>query len=229
MSRILVVEDEPGIALGLEDDLRMEGYEVEVACDGVTAARRAREGGFDLILLDVMLPGMDGFEVCRELRRAGMKTPIMMLTAKAREAEKVMGLELGADDYVTKPFGTRELRARIKALLRRAAGESELGGQPGCCRFGDVEVDFGRGELRLNGRPVELTPIEFKLLDVFIRARGRVLSRDQLIAAAWGRDTFASARIVDNHIANLRRKIGDDPAEPRYLRNVRGLGYRFDG
>ncbi len=172
-----------------------------------------------------MLPGKDGFDVCRELRRAGLKTPILMLTAKAREAEKVMGLELGADDYVTKPFGTRELRARIKALLRRSAGETS--GE--CCRFGEVEVDFARGELRLQGRPVELTPIEFKLLDSFIRARGRVLSRDQLITAAWGQDTFASARIVDNHIANLRRKIGDDPSEPRYLRNVRGLGYRFDG
>jgi DNA-binding response OmpR family regulator len=225
MSRILVVEDEPGIALGLEDDLKMEGYEIEVAGDGITAARRAREGGFDLILLDVMLPGKDGFEVCRELRRAGLKTPILMLTAKAREAEKVLGFELGADDYVTKPFGTRELRARIKALLRRAGGEAE----PECRRFGELEIDFGRGELRRRGTPVDLTPIEFKLLDVFIRARGRVLSRDQLIAAAWGADTFTSARIVDNHIANLRRKIGDDAAEPRYLRNVRGLGYRFDG
>jgi two-component system alkaline phosphatase synthesis response regulator PhoP len=225
MSRILIVEDEPAIALGLEDDLKMEGYEVEVANDGIAGARRALDGNFDLVLLDVMLPGKDGFEVCRELRRAGMKLPILILTAKAAEAEKVMGFELGADDYVTKPFGTRELRARIKALLRRAAGEAETG----CCRFGDVEVDFARGELRLSGRPVELTPIEFKLLDSFIRARGRILSRDQLISAAWGPDTFASARIVDNHIANLRRKIGDDPAEPRFLRNVRGLGYRFDG
>jgi len=225
MSRILIVEDEPAIALGLEDDLKMEGYDVEVASDGIAGARRALDGGFDLVLLDVMLPGKDGFEVCRELRRAGMKLPILMLTAKAAEAEKVMGFELGADDYVTKPFGTRELRARIKALLRRASGEAETGP----CRFGDVEVDFARGELRLGGRPVELTPIEFKLLDSFIRARGRILSRDQLISAAWGPDTFASARIVDNHIANLRRKIGDDPAEPRFLRNVRGLGYRFDG
>ena len=224
MTRILVVEDEPGIALGLEDDLTMEGYEVEVAGDGITAARLARTGAFDLILLDVMLPGKDGLEVCRELRRAGLKTPILMLTAKAREAEKVAGLEVGADDYVTKPFGTRELRARIKALLRRA-GDSE----PELCRFGEVEVDFARAELRLAGKAVELTPNEFKLLDVFIRARGRVLSRDQLIAATWGADTFTSARIVDNHIANLRRKIGDDPGEPRFLRNVRGMGYRFDG
>src|ERR1700686_1363466 len=144
----------------------MEGYDVEVARDGITAARRARGGGFDLILLDVMLPGKDGFEVCRELRRRGLKTPILILTAKARGAEKVMGLELGADDYVTKPFGTRELRARIKALLRRGNGEPDLD----CCRFGDVEVDFQRGELRRRGKAVDLTPIEFKLLALFIRS-----------------------------------------------------------
>ena len=224
MSRILVVEDEPGIALGLEDDLKLEGYEVEVAADGLTAVRRGREGPFDLIVLDVMLPGKDGFQVCRELRRSGVRTPILMLTAKAQEAEKVLGLELGADDYVTKPFGTLELRARIKALLRRAGGESPAE----CYRFGDLEVDFARGELRRGGKSVELTPIEFKLLGMFIRARGRVLSREQLLEGAWGPNTFASERIVDNHIANLRRKIEPDPAEPKYLRNVRGLGYRFD-
>jgi two-component system alkaline phosphatase synthesis response regulator PhoP len=225
MTRILVVEDEPGIALGLEDDLKLEGYHVEVAGDGLTASRLAREGGFDLILLDVMLPGKDGFEVCREVRRAGLKTPILMLTAKARESEKVMGLELGADDYLTKPFGTRELRARIRALLRRAG---EPAG-PECFQFGDVEVDFARGELRRHGQAIELTPIEFKLLGIFVRFRGRILSREQLIEGAWGPDTFTSARIVDNHIASLRRKLGDDAADPRYLRNVRGLGYRFDG
>jgi len=225
MTRILVVEDEPGIALGLEDDLRLEGYEVEVAGDGITASRLARGGTYDLILLDVMLPGKDGFEVCRELRRAGLKTPILMLTAKAREAEKVMGFEVGADDYVTKPFGTRELRARIRALLRRAAG----GPQGDIYQFDDVEVDFSRGELRRDGQAIDLTPIEFRLLGTFVRARGRVLSREQLIEAGWGPDTYTSARIVDNHIASLRRKLGDDAADPRYLKNVRGLGYRFDG
>jgi len=225
MPRILVVEDEPAIALGLEDDLRMEGYDVEVARDGVTGSERGQGGTFDLIILDVMLPQKDGFEVCREVRRAGIRIPILMLTAKARETEKVMGLELGADDYVTKPFGTKELRARIKALLRRANGESD----PDIFRFGDVAVDFARGEVRRNGLAVDLTPIEFKLLGLFIRARGRVLSRDQLIDGVWGKDAFTSARIVDNHIANLRRKIEEDPAEPVYLRNVRGLGYRFDG
>ena len=225
MTRILVVEDEPGIALGLEDDLKMEGYEVEVLGDGAEAARRARQAAFDLILLDVMLPGKDGFEVCRELRRAGLRTPILMLTARTQEAEKVLGFELGADDYVTKPFGTRELRARIKALLRRASGEPAVE----TYRFGEVEVDFERGELRRNGQALELTPIEFKLLALFVHARGRVMSRDRLLAGAWGPDTFASDRIVDNHIANLRRKIEPDPANPIYLRNLRGLGYRFDG
>lgn len=225
MTRILVVEDEPGIALGLEDDLKMEGYEVEVLSDGIAASRRAREVGFDLILLDIMLPGKDGFEVCRELRRHGLHTPILVLTAKALEAEKVMALELGADDYVTKPFGTRELRARIKALLRRSAGEQAIEAY----RFGDVEVDFVRGEMRKSGQPVELTPLEFKLLALFIKSRGRVLSRERLLAGAWSPDTFASERIVDNHIVNLRRKIEPDPAKPRYLLNLRGLGYRFDG
>lgn len=225
MTRILVVEDETAIALGLEDDLKMEGYDVEVVGDGIAAARRAREAAFDLILLDVMLPGKDGYEVCRELRRSGMRAPILMLTAKAQEAEKVMGLELGADDYVTKPFGTRELRARVKALLRRGQPEQEIQRY----RFGNIAVDFGRGELLRDGRPVELTPIEFKLLSLFVRARGHVLSREQLLDGVWGPGTFASDRIVDNHIANLRKKIEVDAAKPRYLRNVRGLGYRFDG
>jgi two-component system alkaline phosphatase synthesis response regulator PhoP len=225
MTRILVVEDESAIALGLEDDLKMEGYDVEVVGDGIAGARRARETAFDLILLDVMLPGKDGFEVCRELRRSGMRTPVLMLTAKAQEAEKVMGLELGADDYVTKPFGTRELRARVKALLRRGQPEPEAQSY----RFGNIAVDFGRGEMIRDGRPVELTPIEFKLLLLFVQARGHVLSREQLLDGAWGPGTFASDRIVDNHIANLRKKIEVDASKPRYLRNVRGLGYRFDG
>jgi DNA-binding response OmpR family regulator len=226
MIRVLVVEDEPGIALGLEDDLRMEGYEVEVVGDGVTASQRARAAPFDLILLDIMLPGKDGFEVCRDLRHAGLRMPVLMLTAKAQEAEKVMGLELGADDYLTKPFGTRELRARIKALLRRSGGEFQA--ERECYRFGDIELDLRRGELRKNGLAVELTAIEFKLMTVLVRSGGRILSRDRLIETTWGPNTFASDRIVDNHIANLRKKIEPEPGNPRYLRNVRGLGYRFE-
>jgi DNA-binding response OmpR family regulator len=224
MIRILIVEDEPGIALALEEDLRSEGYEVEVAADGETASRRAREENFDAILLDLMLPRKDGYEVCRELRRAGVATPILMLTAKTHEAEKVLGLELGADDYVTKPYSPRELRARIKALLRRATGDL-----PEIYRFGDAEVDFGRRELRCGGKLVETTPLEFKLLEAFVHRRGRVLSRQQLLDAAWGHETFVTDRVVDNQVNHLRQKIEPDPSKPRYLISVRGIGYRFDG
>lgn len=224
MPRILVVEDEPPLALGLEDDLKMEGYEVEVARDGETAGRRAREQSFDLIILDVMLPRKDGFEVCRELRRAGLRTPVILLTARTQESDKVLGLELGADDYVTKPFSPRELRARVKAALRRAAGEL-----PEIYRFGDAEVDFTRCELRRGGKTVETTPIEFKLLSAFIRYRGRTLSRDKLLDEVWGRETYVTDRVVDTHITNLRKKIEPKPGEPRFLVSVRGMGYRFDG
>jgi len=224
MKRILVVEDDPGIAFGLRVDLQSEGYDVELESDGESALQRAAKETFDLILLDVMLPGKDGFEVCRELRRGGSKTPIILLTAKAQEAEKVMGLELGADDYVTKPFSPRELRARIKAALRRT-GEDESQAY----RFGDLEVDFTRCELRRAGEPVELTALEFKLLAAFVRNRGRVLSREQLLDLVWGRDTFVTDRVVDNHVVTLRKKIEPEPSQPRYVSSVRGMGYRFDG
>jgi len=224
MARILVVEDEPGIALALEDDLRLEGYDVESAADGLTALQKGREGRFDLILLDVMLKGKDGFEVCRELRRHGIRTPILMLTARAQEAEKVLGLEAGADDYVTKPFGVRELRARIAALLRR----SQTGSATPLVRIGDADVDFDRAEIRRGSRTTPLTPLEFKLLQTFIRARGRILTRAQLITEAWGPNTFVSDRVVDNHIGSLRKKLEPDATEPRYLLNIRGLGYRLD-
>ncbi|MBI2186909.1 MAG: response regulator transcription factor [Acidobacteria bacterium] len=222
--RILIVEDEPSIALALEDDLSLEGYQVEVVADGLAAVKRAREEAFDAILLDVMLPGKDGFEVCRELRRSGVRTPILMLTARTQEAEKVLGLEAGADDYVTKPFGVRELRARIAALLRRSQADSA----PPVVHIGDAEVDFARGEIRRGDEATTLTPLEFRLLQAFIRARGRILTREQLINEAWGPNTFVSDRVVDNHIGSLRKKLEPDAAEPRYLRNVRGLGYRFD-
>jgi len=224
MTRILVVEDESDIATVLEGDLKLEGYEVEVVGDGEAAIRLAREKPFDLILLDVMLPRKDGFDVCRELRRAGLRMPIILLTAKTQEAEKVLGLDLGADDYVTKPFSPKELRARIRAVLRRAEGDL-----PKVYRFGDVEVDFTRCELRRSGKPAELTALEFKLLATFIRARGQMLSRNQLLDEVWERGTFVTDRVVDNHINNLRKKIEPQPARPRYLVSVRGLGYRFDG
>jgi DNA-binding response OmpR family regulator len=224
MARILIVEDEPDVALGLEMDLREEGYEVEVVRDGEEAGRVGRQPGWDLILLDVMLPRRDGFDVCRDLRRAKVRTPILMLTAKAHEAEKIMGLDLGADDYVTKPFSPRELRARIRALLRRAAPD-----EPGVERFGDCEVDFERAELRRGGQTTELTAIELHMLRLFLRNRGRVLSRGRVIDDVWGTGVIVTDRVVDNHVKNLRRKIESDPALPRHIVSVRGLGYRFDG
>ena len=224
MARILVVEDDPSIVLALEDDLTLEGYEVEVVHDGDGALERARARSFDLILLDVMLPRKDGFAVCRELRRTGVTTPIIMLTAKTQEAEKVMGLELGADDYVTKPFSPAELRARIKALLRRAEADA-----PEVVRFGDVEVDFSRFELRRAGVVVKVTPIELKLLSALVRHPGRVLSRAELKDLVWGRNTAMTDRVVDTHVTNLRKKIEPQATKPRYVVSVRGVGYRFDG
>ncbi len=225
MSRILIVEDEPAISFGLEVDLQAEGYEVELAADGETAALRGKEGAFDLIVLDVMLPKKDGFEVCRELRRGGVRTPILLLTAKSREAEKVMGLDLGADDYLTKPFSPKELRARLRALLRRTSPE-----EPGeLYRFGEVELDRVRGEVRRAGHPVDMTPLEFRLLCAFVRNRGRVMRRDRLIDEVWGHGAFISQRVVDNYIVTLRRKLEPDPSAPAFLVNVRGQGYRFDG
>jgi DNA-binding response OmpR family regulator len=224
MPKILIVEDDSDIALGLEEDLTRHGYDVEVVGDGEAAVRRGVEGAWDLILLDLMLPKKDGYDVCRELRLAHIKTPVIMLTAKTHEAEKVLGLELGADDYITKPFSSKELRARIHAVLRRISEESG-----GIHRFGDCEVDFDRGEVRRNGSPIHISAMEFRLLAAFIRRRGRVLSRAQLIDAAWGQGTFVTDRVVDTHVLNLRKKIEPRPEKPCYISSVRGMGYRFDG
>ena len=224
MTRVLVVEDEPNIAFALEVDLQTEGYQTTVVDSGTAALTVAKSATFDLILLDVMLPGRDGFDVCRELRRSGIRTPIILLTAKTHDAEKIMGLDLGADDYVTKPFNPHELRARIRAVLRRGtAGEG-----PDTCRFGDTVVDFSRAEVTRNGQAVDLSAIEFKLLSSFIRGRGRLFTREQLLDAVWGPGVALNDRVVDNHIVTLRKKIEPVPSEPRFLRNVRGLGYRFD-
>jgi DNA-binding response OmpR family regulator len=224
MTRILVVEDEPTIAIGLQDDLQIEGYEVEVASDGDSGAIRAARGNFDLILLDVMLPGKDGLTLCRELRAAGSRVPIILLTAKGQEVDKVIGLGLGADDYVTKPFSPRELVARIQALLRRAARPS-IGKT---FQFGDVHVDFSRHEVRRAGNIVELTPAELKLLRVLIENRSEVLSLDRLLESGWGKDVFLTDRVIYTHVNNLRAKIEPDPHNPRYIVSVRGAGYRFD-
>jgi DNA-binding response OmpR family regulator len=221
--RLLVVEDDAGIAMAIEDDLRAQGYGVEVVRDGASGAERAHAGEFDGILLDVMLPKKDGLSICRELRAAGIRTPVILLTARTTEADKILGLETGADDYVTKPYSPGELLARVKAVLRRATDAL-----PDVFRFGNVEVDFTRRELRKGRAAVPLTPLEFRLLETFIRHRGRALGRQQLIDAAWGRDVFVTDRVVDNQVTNLRKKIEPRPAAPTYLHSIRGFGYRFD-
>lgn len=226
MERILIVEDEQSILMALEDDLRMEGYEVETASDGLVGLSLALEGSYDLVILDLMLPAMDGFEVCRRLRQASVGTPILMLTAKSQEVDKVLGLELGADDYVTKPFSPRELAARVKAILRRGkAPAPELVAY----RFGDVELDFRKYETKKGGRPVDLTAREYSLMRFLIEHREVVVSRFDILAAVWGEPGSVFPRTVDTHIANLRKKLEDDPSDPHFLIGVRGVGYRFAG
>jgi len=223
--RILVVEDEPTIATGLRDDLELEGFAVEVADDGKAALSRILEEKFDLVLLDLMLPGMDGFEVCREARLKGNRTPVIMLTAKGQEIDKVVGLELGADDYVTKPFSRRELLARIKAVLRRGREDPQSGE---IYRFADISVDSGRFEVTRRGEKIELTATEFKLLQVFLEHRGRVMSIDELLREVWGREAILTDRVVYTHVHHLRNKLEENPQKPRFLVGVRGIGYRFE-
>ena len=223
-TKILLVEDEMSIALVLKNDLALEGYDVEAVHDGISGFERAKRGTFDLILLDVMLPKKDGYAVCRDLRSAGIRTPVLMLTARALEADKILGLELGADDYVTKPFSPLELRARVRAMLRRSAPPPmEID------RFGDVEVDLARAEVRRGGVLLDVTPLELRLLETFLKRRGRVLTREQLLDQVWGSDSSPTDRVIDNHVMYLRRKVEQDPQNPRYIVSVRGRGYRFDG
>lgn len=226
MARILVAEDERVIADLLANDLRLEGHAVDLVTDGLAASAAIASGQFDLAIIDVMLPHKDGFEVCREARLGGRRLPIIMLTAKTQESDKVLGLEIGADDYVTKPFSPRELRARIKAALRRAPADF-VG--PAVCRFGNTEVDFSRLEVRRDGHLIPCTFTEFRLLEALIKHRGRVLSREALLDCVWGPAVHVTDRAVDTHIVNLRRKIEADPSAPRHIVSVRGSGYRFDG
>jgi DNA-binding response OmpR family regulator len=223
-TRILVVEDEYAIAVGLRDDLGAEGYQVDVAADGIEGERAARDGGYDLILLDLMLPKKDGFAVCRALRASGVRTPIIVLTARAQEADKVLGLELGADDYVTKPFSSSELRARVRAVLRRVADAA-----PGPATFerGDLVVDFNRYETRRAGQVVALTPTEYRLLAALVGNRGRVLSVDEVIDQVWGKGIALTDRVVYTHVNKLRAKIEPDPSKPVIVVGVRGVGYRL--
>lgn len=224
MSKILIIEDEQSILMALEDDLGLEGHAVVGESDGIKGFERARAGGYDLIILDIMLPGMDGFDICKRLRGAGDTTPILVLTAKGQEVDKVLGLELGADDYVTKPFSRRELLARVKALLRRADRADQPLEQ---FRFGTVTVDFRGYEVRKDGEPVDLTAKEFALLRLLIEHRGEVLRRGVILDKVWGDDSEVFLRTVDTHIAHLRRKLEREPARPKHIVNVRGVGYKF--
>ena len=229
MTRILLVEDEPSIAAGVRDDLQVEGYAVDLAIDGEAAAARGLQGQYDLILLDLMLPKKDGFTVCRELRAADVRTPIIMLTARGQETDKVLGLEFGADDYITKPFSRRELQSRVKAALRRGAMNSSTSAESAdTYEFDGLKIDFRRCELKKRGKTVELTALELKLLRAFLARRGQVLTIDQLNEAVWGKDVFITDRVVYTHMNNLRKKIEANPQTPRHLITVRGVGYRFD-
>ncbi len=220
-ARILIVEDEPSIALGLRDDLKLEGYQVEVVDNGNAAVDLACAEPFDLLLLDVMLPGKSGYDVCREVRSKKPDLPIIMLTAKSHDAEKVLGFEIGADDYVTKPFSPLELRARIKALLRRSQGS-----QPTSYTFSSLVLNLERMELLDGERPIELTSLEFRLLTALIQNSGLVLSRDRILDLVWGADVVVTDRVIDTHIANLRKKL--EPNGSKHISSIRGMGYRFD-
>jgi DNA-binding response OmpR family regulator len=223
--RILVVEDDLAILTGLSMNLRFEGYEVLQAQDGRQGLARALDEAPDLLVLDVMLPELNGFEVLKELRQRGRDTPVVVLSAKGAEMDKILGLNLGADDYVAKPFGLQELLARIKAVLRRRYPSA---GAPPPLTFGDVLVDPAAKTVTRAGQPVELTAQEFKLLAHFLAHPGRTFSREELLSAAWGYDYVGSARTVDNFMRQLRLKLEPDPEEPRHFLTVRGLGYRFD-
>jgi DNA-binding response OmpR family regulator len=221
--RILLIEDDASILRGLELNLGLEGYQVRTAMDGPNGLLAAQEWKPDLVVLDIMLPGMSGYEVCREIRRRGSNVPILVLSAKGTEMDRVQGLDLGADDYVTKPFGLQELLARVKALLRRSR-PSEKGK---VLAFGKVEADFGAGEVRREGEPVEMTVREMKLLEYLTGREGRVVTRQMILDAVWGENYFGTERTVDNFITRLRQKL-DEP-EPVHFLTVRGMGYRFKG
>lgn len=224
MKRILLVEDDPHMALGLKDNLELDGYEVLTAADGEEGLRKAIRHRPDVIILDVMLPRLGGIDVCQAIRERGLAMPILMLTARTQEADKVLGLTVGADDYVTKPFSINELLARIRALIRRAHARVA---KPSRYRFGEVEVDFQRQVAEVGGAPLALTSLEFETLKYLVERRGEPVTREQLLTDVWGYRDIGSTRAVDNLIARLRKKLESDPAAPAHLLTVHGVGYKF--
>ena len=226
MPRVLIVEDDEAMAVALRDGFTYEGYDVRTATDGAAGLKMASEGAHDLIILDIMLPKMNGLDVCRKIRRGGNNVPVIMLTARGQEIDKVLGLKTGADDYVTKPFSFLELMARVEAVLRRSSGYGAALDQ---YRFGDVEIDFKRSEAHKAGQPITLSPREFKLMSFLIEHRGEVLTRERLLDAVWGYENVPFTRTVDMHIAKLRKKVEDKPHEPDYIVTVHRMGYKFTG
>jgi DNA-binding response OmpR family regulator len=224
MAKLLIVEDERSILRGLEDQFRREGYDVHTATDGNSGYAAIRSEKPDLIILDLMLPGLSGYEICRKLRAGGDQTPVLMLTARGEEADRVVGLDMGADDYVTKPFSLRELLARVRALLRRAHAASAM---PSRLQIADLEIDFAAYSAVRAGNPVELTRREFHLLRALVSRPNQVLTRDQLLDAVVGEDVHVTNRVIDNHIVALRAKIEPDPSAPLHLVTVRGVGYKW--
>ena len=225
--RILLVEDEPGLSLTISDLLRVEGYEVETAADGPRGLDMALRGGFDLVILDVMLPGKSGFEVCRDLRQRGSDTAVLMLTAKTQVVDRVVGLKLGADDYLTKPFDPAELLARVEALLRRVTKENRAAVSR--FEFDGIDVNFDSSEVTKNGEQISLTAKELQLLRYLVEHRGNVVPRDELLQRVWEYQSEVSSRTVDVHVAWLRQKLEANPGHPKYIHTVRGVGYRFAG
>lgn len=227
MKKILIIEDARNIRMALEDDLKLEGYSVETASTGTEGLEKALDLDLDIIILDLMLPELDGLEICKELRRCNIGTPIIMLTAKSQEFDKVLGLELGADDYITKPFSMFELHARIKALLRRSEIRDRQ--TPATTiQLGPFKLDPLKYEFTKNGEPVQLTTIEFDLMKMLMQHAGHVLKRDDILSSIWGEKVYVTSRTVDTHIANLRKKIEDDTDESHWITGIRGVGYRFN-
>ena len=226
MTRILIIEDERAIRIALEDDFLAEGYQVDSANTGNVGLQKGSEQNYDIILLDIMLPEMDGFEVLKELRKRNVQTPIIMLTAKNLEIDKILGLEFGADDYVTKPFSPRELQARVKALLRRVNIKPGLSSETKFS-FGKIAVDFQKHECFKGDENILLTTLEFDLLKFLINHKGEVVNRDLIMDEVWGTEVLVASRTVDTHILNLRKKIEDNPAQPKWIIGIRGRGYKF--
>lgn len=224
MARVLIVDDEPSIVMAVRDELLFEGFEVESAVDGPEAIKRAAEFRPDVLLLDLMLPGLNGFEVCRQLRAQMPQLWIIMLTVRGQEVDRVRGLELGADDYVTKPFSLRELVARIKVGLRRQTPTSTSSAH----RFGDIEIDLASHQVKKGDGELSLTKKEFEILELFLSRPGEVITRDDFLNRLWGEDVYVTHRVVDTHMAALRKKLEDDPNNPKHILSVRGVGYRLD-